>query len=105
LAFSENKNPIDFIDSLEYCLDDLKHDMIQLAPEVFTIGLGVVTLCNAVSLDLLKLASEALTGIAVFSGATKIRKGWRHTESKRFTQKYLASLRRLPYNSEKRRYR
>ena len=60
--------------------------MIQLALGIFTVGLGLISLYNASSLDIPKISKEALIGVAVLLGVTKIRKGWKHTESKYFTQ-------------------
>jgi len=90
---------LDFVDSLEYSLKNIRRELLKLSPTMFTFIIGVWTLINSGSHDYMKYIGQTLTFGSIGASMFKISDEWKTTKNKRFAQKYLANLHQLKTKS------
>lgn len=94
-SLEENEYNTTFVDSLSESLFDVKNELAQLGPNLFSFILGLSFSFNG-SLDAKDLIGTSLIGGAVTSSFMKIIKLRRENEDVRYARKYMSTLAKIP---------
>jgi len=87
----------EFVNSFDGVWKDFAGDIARLGLDTVSFGLGAWILLNSTQITTEAYLKEiVVAGTALVVGSViDIRKAWKNTETKRFTRKYLADLKRL----------
>ena len=101
LSIETGTNVHNFIESFDYSLLDFKVELLKLSPNLFNFALNIYTSINTNIEQPIKYLGYGLTFLSVSASTIKARKDYKKTQPKRFANKYLASLERIPVNDLK----
>lgn len=91
----DNKYDGNFIDYLDESMFDIKTELLQLGPTLFSFGLGVWFLFSGQA-NIKDIIGTTLIGGAVAASVAKIHNFRIENHDVKFTRKYLSTLQRIP---------
>jgi len=99
-AFMDNYNGDDisqsFINNLGSSWQDFSNDLVSVGSGVAVFGLGVWLLADSGTASFADAVKEIVGGLTLTVGSIiPIRNTWNHTQTKRFTRKFLSDLQSL----------
>lgn len=91
-SIEEDESIADYLDSLQYSINDLTSEIVLLGLSSVNIGLGVWCAINENNVNNLEVINEASSIGGLVGGVTAIKNTWKKTETKRFGRKFLSDL-------------
>lgn len=95
-SLENNNYDENFVEHLNRNLFDIRSELAQLGPNLFSFSLGFWFVFNG-SVDFKDVFGTALIGGAVTASVSKISRQLRNNRDARFTRKYLATLGKIPF--------
>lgn len=95
-SVSSGTDSFEFLENLNNKKNDLRSELVQLTPDLFSFAMGVLLTISDTSNLPINIISSGIMGASIADSVIKIRRLYRNNEDVRFTRKYFSRLELMP---------